>query len=277
MVHGYTLTVDAFTETLEWVADADPAKMKSYGDISAGRLPLLPAAAEVLQQVLAQFAPAEVVISAFGLREGLLYQSMPLPLRKADPLIEGARHIEARQARFAGYGDVLFDWLGPLRRMLDPKAERWMLAACLLHDTFWRLHPNDRADLCFENLSRVNLAGIGHAGRVFIAVASMHRYKAARQVLSDHPVVKLLSKEQQKKAELLGRAMRLAAVISSGDPRALKATSLDLTDGHLTLAMASDGLALEGEVVERRLTALANRMDVTSSIENQPAFYLSKV
>ena len=50
-------------------------------------------------------SPERVAISAYGLREGLLYRQMPEAMRALDPLIEACRHMEAASARSPGFGD----------------------------------------------------------------------------------------------------------------------------------------------------------------------------
>jgi exopolyphosphatase/guanosine-5'-triphosphate,3'-diphosphate pyrophosphatase len=61
-----------------------------------------------------QFRPKEVAISAYGIREGLLYEQMSEALRHRDPLIEAARHAEATNARMPGFGRALYYFIAPL-------------------------------------------------------------------------------------------------------------------------------------------------------------------
>ena len=49
-----------------------------------------------------------MVISGYGLREGLLYRQMPEAMRMQDPLIEACRHMEAASARSPGFGEALY-------------------------------------------------------------------------------------------------------------------------------------------------------------------------
>src|SRR3546814_12268880 len=48
---------------------------------------------------------SQVVISAWGLREGLLYQQLNPHVQALDPLIEAARSEGDREGRFQGQGD----------------------------------------------------------------------------------------------------------------------------------------------------------------------------
>ena len=59
----------------------------------------------MLAELLRRIEPERVAISAYGLREGLLYRQMPEAMRLLDPLIEACRHMEAASARCPGFGD----------------------------------------------------------------------------------------------------------------------------------------------------------------------------
>ena len=69
--------------------------------------------------------------------------------------------------------------------------------ACLLHDTSWRAHPDYRAESCFDNVTRANLAALSHPQRVFLGLALLHRYKNSRAGSAMTPLFELLSGLQQ--------------------------------------------------------------------------------
>jgi exopolyphosphatase / guanosine-5'-triphosphate,3'-diphosphate pyrophosphatase len=106
--------------------------------------------------------PERVAISAYGLREGLLYRQMPEAMRRRDPLIEACRHMEKAMARCPGFGAALYEWLLPLYVGMPEAEKRLVRAACLIHDINWRGHPDFRAELCFESVTRANICGIDH-------------------------------------------------------------------------------------------------------------------
>ena len=154
--------------------------MSAMTGTSSQRLSLIPLAGLVLAELVKRISPDRVAISAYGLREGLLYRQMPEPMRLLDPLIEACRHMEAAAARAPGFGDALARLAdAALRRSSSPSEHRLILAACLLHDVNWRAHPDYRAELCFESVTRANIAGVDHAERVFLGLALLNRYKAS--------------------------------------------------------------------------------------------------
>jgi len=83
-------------------------------------------------------------------------------------------------------------------------------------------------------------------------------------------VRRLVSDAQVGKAIVLGLALRLAHTVTGGAMNLLQRTSLVLGDEHLTLSLPEDSKCLIGEVVERRLEALAKALGRTGAITYLP-------
>ena len=263
VLHCYEPPVPQLMETLAWMRDQDQSRMSAMTGTSAARLSLVPLAAQVLAEMLRRIEPGKVKISAFGLREGLLYRQMTEEMRAQDPLIEACRHMEEAAARSPGFGDTLYDWLVPLYPDLPQPELRLMRAACLLHDVNWRAHPDYRAELCFESVIRANVAGLNHAERIFLGLTLYNRYKAAgppSEALARYGP--LIPAERAADAVVLGRALRLGAMLSGSAIGVLEHAPLTIADGMLRLTLTGDARDFAGEAVERRLQALASRLGV---------------
>lgn len=267
VLHEYRMTAEDVQATLAWVAASDPATLRARTGTSAERMALVPLACEVLAQLLRTLRPSEIDISAYGIREGLLYELMPAELRARDPLIEAARMAEATQARMPGFGRQLFDFLLPIYKGRPVARMRLIKAACLLHDTTWRAHPDYRAEVCFDNVTRANLGGLDHAGRVFLGLALLHRYKNSRAGSRFEPLFRLISEDQQRDAEVLGKAMRFGAMFAGGDPALAGRLRYQPRKGVLRLSLTLRGQALFGEVAEARFRALAAALKADPVIE----------
>jgi exopolyphosphatase/guanosine-5'-triphosphate,3'-diphosphate pyrophosphatase len=250
-------------ETLGWIRAQDQAAMSSLTGTSAARLSLVPLATEVLAELVRRIEPERIAISGYGLREGLLYRQMPEQMRALDPLIEACRHMEAASARMPGFGDALFAWLAPLYADRPAGEQRLVRAACLLHDVNWRAHPDYRAELCFESVTRANIGGIDHPERVFLGLALLNRYKAATPGEISMPYGELLTPERATEAAVLGRAMRLGAMLSGSAMGVLEHATLVLSEDRLELRLRGSGRDFAGDSVERRLLSLAARLDRT--------------
>lgn len=257
VLHEYRMTPDGLTATLDWLQTTDLPALRGRTGTSAERMELVPLACEVLREMIRILKPSEIDVSAYGIREGLLFEQMPDRLRARDPLIEAARMTELTQARIPGFGKKLFAFLEPLFKDATHERLRLVKAACLLHDTTWRAHPDYRAEACFDNATRANLGGLDHPGRVFLGLALLHRYKNSRSGSRMEPLFRLLSEADIQDAEALGKAMRFGAMFSIGDPAQAGELRWNLKKRQLTLALTEDGLGLFGEVAQARFAALA--------------------
>ncbi len=266
VLHGYEPPIPQLLETLEWIGKQDQAAMSAMTGTSSQRLALIPMASLVLAELIRRIKPDRVAISAYGLREGLLYRQMPEPMRLLDPLLEACRHMEAAAARTPGFGEALHAWLAPLYADRTPEEHRLNLAACLLHDVNWRAHPDYRAELCFESVTRANIAGVDHAERVFLGLALLNRYKVGAPDDEVQRYGALLSGARSAEAEVLGRAMRLGAMLSGSAMGVLEHTSLAREDDRLVLTLRGKAQEFAGDPVERRLQTLASRLDCTGEV-----------
>ncbi|MEM8789316.1 MAG: hypothetical protein AAGE76_13745 [Pseudomonadota bacterium] len=128
----------------------------------------------------------------------------------------------------------------------------------------WRAHPDYRAEVCFETVTRANLSGLDHAGRVFLGAAIQHRYKNRAPL--EGGVYDLLNDEERMAAEILGNGLRLGAMLSGAAPGSLENTELGLDRDTLRLTLRGPARDLRGEAVDRRLAALAGRLGLESAV-----------
>ena len=266
VLHEYRMTTKGMLETLDWIATADLAVLRARTGTSSERMELVPLACEVLREIIRMLKPSEIDVSAYGIREGLLYEQMPEQLRARDPLIEAARMAEKSFARMPGFGKKLFEFLHPLFVDATPERLRLIKAACLLHDTTWRAHPDYRAEACFDNATRANLGGLDHPGRVFLGLALLHRYKNSHSGSRMENLFRLLTEDELKDAEVLGKAMRFGAMFAVGDPGLAARLHWAPKTKMLQLDLTADGEGLFGEVAQARFTSLAQSLKATTKL-----------
>jgi exopolyphosphatase/guanosine-5'-triphosphate,3'-diphosphate pyrophosphatase len=266
VLHGYEPPIGQLLETLDWIGKQDQAQMSTITGTSMQRLSLVPLASRVLNELIRKIDPEAVAVSGYGLREGLLYRQMPESMRLQDPLVEACRHMEQASARSPGFGQALYEWLLPLYAGRPAKEHRLILAACLLHDVNWRAHPDYRAELCFESVTRANIAGVDHADRVYLGLALLNRYKAIAPAEEIKRYGGLLSPARAGEAAVLGRAMRLGSMLSGSATGVLEDASLRTEGGRLLLTLTGPGREFAGDAVTRRLQTLAQRLDCESEV-----------
>jgi len=260
VVHGYAPDLRRLAETLKWIPGQSAGDLNALTGTSQARLSLVPHAAPVLAELIRRVGPERVVFSGYGLREGLLYRQMPEEMRALDPLIEACLHTEAASARTPGFGTVLYEWLLPLYADRSAADLRLVRAACLLHDVNWRAHPDYRAELCFESVTRANLSGVDHADRVYLGLALLNRYKTAALTGPAERYARLLDDTRATDAVVLGKAMRLGAMLSGASVGILEHATLELTADRVVLGLTGPARDCAGETVDRRLQSLASRL-----------------
>lgn len=266
VLQGYEIEAGEAAELCDWAIATEGADLKKAAEVSSSRLASVGAGAMALKRLILELRPDEVAISAFGLREGLIHAAMPPEIRAEEPLLSAARRAEARNARCPGFGDELFDWMAPAITGFDEERMRLAHAACLLHDVNWRAHPDYRASACFGTVTRANLGGVGHKGRLFMGAALIHRYKGSGRDDEAKASVARLPDDVRAQAEIVGRAARLGAMLSGSIYGTLGHCPLTVSDGVLTLSYSNGAAVFAGERVERRLKALAASMGLEGAI-----------
>lgn len=258
VLHEYRMDADAVAQTITFIEQHTPEELRRLCGISSTRMSLLPYAAEVLEELLKQFKPADIAISSYGIREGLLYEQMPEELRRRDPLIEASRFSEAKDARLPGFGKRLYSFVKPLFPEADETRLRLIKAACLMHDVSWRAHPDYRAEICFDNATRANLGGLKHSERIYLGISLLYRYRNKPEGTHFEPLFDLLDQDDQLEAEILGKAMRLGAMLWMDKLTREEAQLLwDPKTRDLSLRLSEKSAPLYGEVTEARFRSLA--------------------
>ena len=260
VLHEFELPAAAMRGLAEEVAETKPEALAREISSSRERLAVIPLSARVLARLIEAAQPLSVAVSAFGLREGVLWERLPDAMRHEDPLLSAAEEMERRLARFPGFGAELAAWLAPLFPEAAPERRRLIEAACRLNDVAWTAHPDYRDQAVFETVYRASLSGVGHAERAWLGAALRHRYKSGKPKREDAPALSLLSAEAREAARTVGRAIRLGAMLSGSARGVLPETRLSAAEGRLELALPESAAALAGEAVEKRLAALAESL-----------------
>ncbi|WP_448664495.1 Ppx/GppA family phosphatase [Sphingomonas sp. CJ20] len=257
VVHQYPLSVERIAELSRTLGSLSKPQLKAIPDMSAARLPTLADATSLLGAVLRHLGSAGTVVSAYGLREGLLFQRLSPVQRREDPLIAAARDEGRRLGRFPEHGDLLDAWLAPLFADAGEHA-RLRHAACLLADVGWRANPEFRAERGMEIGLHGNWVGIDATGRALVAQALYTSLGGT--LVTPEPLARLAGPEALQHAKHWGLAMRLGQRLSGGVAAPLKRSRLEMDTGAVTLTLAPTDAALYGEAVEKRHKALAQAL-----------------
>jgi exopolyphosphatase/guanosine-5'-triphosphate,3'-diphosphate pyrophosphatase len=260
VMHNYVIPSRDALEFAKLVERIEADALSEIDSVSSARRPLLAYGAVVLEEIIRQYEPAVIVVSALGVREGLLYESLAAEDRAKDPLIEAASEFNRLRARAPEHALELFDWTSGFLATthLDETGDETRLrkAACLLSDIAWRAHPDYRAEQSHDAIVDANLIGLDHPSRAFLALAVAFRHVTSNEEIGIGSQA-LASPRQLDRARILGAAMRVAYILSAGQPGVLPMTSMTAEGGRVTLNLPPELAALNSERLQSRLKQFA--------------------
>ncbi|MGJ0510071.1 MAG: Ppx/GppA family phosphatase [Methylocystis sp.] len=271
VMHNYRIQTSEAADFAALVEHVDSAAIEDIDVVSTARRPLLAYGAIVLDEIIRRARPKEIVISAAGVREGLLFERLSDDERKVDPLLSGSRELEALFARAPGYGDDLIAWTDAFMASSDidetPEEKRLRHAACLLSDIAWRAHPEYRAERAMNIVTQGPFVSIDHPGRAFLSLAIIMRHEGPDGGGGIGMVRSLLTTRLLVRARVLGAAMRAAYLVSASMPGILPRTSLIVRKRILTLTLPGDFEDLGSERVLNRLKSVGRLLGMDAQIE----------
>ncbi len=270
IIHHYRIGRSEGEDLARIVGRLGRRSLASIRGVSRKRVETLPFAALLLERLLRLAGPSEVVFSAYGLREGYLYDLLDRAERRQDPLLAYARELGAREGRLGDIGVDLFEWVAAVRPPVAQASERLVQAICHMSDIGWREHPDYRAVHGFHRVLHLPAVAWTHRERVFAAMAIAYRYGGEFE--ESAVVDRLLDPDGRRHAIALGLALRLAFSMSGGGALALlKSAALRLEPERLVLTLPAGAVALYGEAVKRRLEALGRALEKPVSVETGTA------
>jgi exopolyphosphatase/guanosine-5'-triphosphate,3'-diphosphate pyrophosphatase len=249
----------------ELVRATTPAALRAKVGVSSSRLQTLPAAAAVLDGLCRVLEPARVVVSAFGLREGILFDDLSDERRAEDPLLAAALEVGERLGRFGDHGALLDRWIAPLFPNDSPEAARLRLAACLLADVAWNAHPDFRAEWAVDMGVHGNWVGIDADGRAILGRALCSTF-GGDGVYNDN-LGALIEARVLDHADRWGRAIRLAQRLSGGTASLLRRTRIAPRDDRLVLTLRRGDEGLYSDTVAKRFRQLGSVLDLSPVVE----------
>jgi len=260
VTHQYHLPIGDLGKLRRFVASDDPRLAK---DISPMRLASLPVGAMLVKLLAEELEPDAITVSAFGIREGLLYSLLPRRARGEDPLL--AALDDSGHHDFESYADgfALDEWIGSLFDD-EPSLARIRCAAGLLAASAGKATGPFRAERAIEAALHGNWPAIDAHERVLLAQALRSSFGRTKPIAL--PLAGLCKEEELIRAHEWGLALRFALRFSGGASPILRKSRLEVEGGSLRLIVQKSKAALVTEVVQRRLLELADALGLGAVI-----------
>jgi exopolyphosphatase/guanosine-5'-triphosphate,3'-diphosphate pyrophosphatase len=225
--------------------------------VSKRRAEALPYGAIALERLILATNARDVVVSANGLREGLLFAQLAPDERAKDPLLEYAAGANAREARSPEHAYEIMRWSDPLFGDDSQELRRVREAAYLFCDVGWRRHPDDRAQGAFHQVLTAPFTGADHRARSLIASSVLYRYSGDEDAPQELARADLLTPDDETRALRIGLSARLAFELSGSATGELQHYRLRLTPTRVLLEVPRRREMIAGESTQKRLGALA--------------------
>ena len=262
VMHGYVVRAKEALEFCRLVRRVHPETLSQIEVVASARRPLLPYAALVLEHIPLKTKVSEVVFSALGVREGLIYSRLGARERKRDALLTAARDLNQLRSRSPRHGEDLIVWTDKFMASSGinetPEERRLRHAACLVADIGWRAHPDYRGEQSLNVIAHAGFLGIDHPGRAYLALSVFFRHVGVTHDEELSPRIReLASTRTLDRARVLGAAMRVAYMVSASQPGVLPRSPLKVLRHRLVLRLSGKFALLAGDRVATRLRHLA--------------------
>ncbi|MDR3528028.1 MAG: Ppx/GppA family phosphatase [Rhizomicrobium sp.] len=267
ILQNYTIPYSRAVELSTVLAKQGRKSLENLANVSKRRMELLPFGAIVLQRLLVAAKFKDVVVSANGVREGIVFDKLSPEERGKDPLIDFAGIQNTRFSRSPAHAMEMFAWATPLFADENAYYRRLRLAASLLTDLGWRRHPEYRTRGSYQEVLNMPFGGADHKARAFIAACIFHRYAGDDEMPEDLRLTGMLDKQEEKRALKIGLAARLAFDLSASAAGELGHYRLRLTPSKVILEIPQRRGAVADDAVGKRLGALGGAFDRNAEIQ----------
>jgi exopolyphosphatase/guanosine-5'-triphosphate,3'-diphosphate pyrophosphatase len=258
VIHNYEMEPRRAQRLVSRLAQLNRDKLKNVPGLSTSRIPTLKDAAWLLSMLVRYLNSSKMVVSAYGVREGLLFQSLSKQEAARDPLLLATEDAGTAQARFPANSKLLGKWIADIFAYDPPEWHRIRQAACNLGDVAWRANPNFRAERGLEMGLHGNWVGITGPEREMLGQALYTSFGGGNDIFPGGG--QLASEQATKLAISWGLAMRLGQRLSGGTRNPLEQTKIRKTGKKLELTIAGDLIHLYGDAVAKRHGHLAKML-----------------
>ena len=262
--HGFEIDAAAAQAIAKSLARKKLETLAPIPGIAGARLAALPNTAALLAVLIRALQPGRLVFSSWGLREGVLWDSMAPAVRLQDPLVAGAAAFTSEYGISAGTAAMVAGWTGAASAAeVGPHSERLRLTATMLCLATAMVEPNLRGDLARNWALRKRWIGASPAERAMLAAAMI-----ANTGRSDLPpeLLRLAAPDELREAQAWGFAVRLCRRFSGTTAQGIRGSALRHEGETLVLDVQPQIAVLVNEGVERDLKVLAAHLGLKPEV-----------
>jgi exopolyphosphatase/guanosine-5'-triphosphate,3'-diphosphate pyrophosphatase len=262
--HGFEVTRKEARKLIDELRGLTLESVMEHERISSMRAEKLPDASVLLEALLEYLSPSRIIVSSWGIREGLLYDRLPPHGRAQDPLLAGVSVFAAQRGATPTLAARMAAWTLDAAPSRKNGSERLRLAATMLGLASMQIEPNIRHPQAIAWALHKRWLGIDGKDRAMLAAAisaNGNRLELPRELFE------LASKEALDEAVGWGLALRLARRLGARSPRSLQVSRLVVDDHTLILRLARSHEALFGVPTEKDMKLLSDHLGLGWAVE----------
>ena len=265
--HGLELARKDARRLARKVAGMTPDALRRNPRLSSGRAETLPHTGPLLEALLDRLKPPGVVFSSWGLREGLLFDSLPAEQKLQDPLLAAVSVFADLRGCPPTLATRVAGWTVDAMPPGWSGSERIRLAATSLALASMQVEPNLRIALGMDWALQKRWVGVTGEERVLMAAAVAAN---GNQTALPSSLVAMAAKDRLEAAICWGLAIRLCRRLGGRSRASLQATRLVVEQDRLVLAIEEGRAVLFGQPNEKDLAVLAARMGLKPELRILP-------
>lgn len=241
-LHGTVVPRVDLEHIVEMLDNMSLSERQGLPGLSPARADIIVAGLAVIAEVVARLEAPEVVVSAYGIREGVLLEAARVTPTVADPgaarersvsqLAERSHYEEHHSQHVQTLALQLFDSIGT--RLGCSTADRQLLSdAALLHDIGYHINYDKHHKHTYHLVQHAELLGMTPAEQIIIA--NVARYHRGSMPKAKHPNFGPLDKEMRNTIVALSAILRVADGFDRGHSGAVQAIKVRWTRRALRL------------------------------------------
>ena len=216
-VHGTVIPHAELEHVVSMLLDMSPEERQAVPGLSAARSDIIVGGLAVAAEVAARVEARELVVSGYGIREGILLESAHVAPAPADPgearersvreLAERSHYEEMHSKHVQMLALQLFDSVGQ-RLGCTPDDRRLLSDAALLHDIGYHISYDKHNKHSYHLIEHAELLGMTPAEQ--IVVANVARYHRGAEPKKKHVNYGGLDKSMRETIKRLAAILRVA-------------------------------------------------------------------
>jgi exopolyphosphatase/guanosine-5'-triphosphate,3'-diphosphate pyrophosphatase len=273
-VHGTRVPREEVEHIIDLLQTTPPDERSQIRGLNAGRADIMLAGVTVAAEVMARIEARDLLVSGYGIREGILLERAKVRTTPADPGVARERsvrtfaercHYEEGHARHVQKLALqIFDAIGG-RLECTPVDRRILADASLLHDVGYHINYDQHHKHSYHLILHADLLGMTPDEQIMVANVARYHRGAAPKV--KHENFGKLDSVTRHRIEVLSAMLRVADGFDRGHIGAVASVKVRWSERAVRITAVADPRA---RVLRLELWGASRKAELLSKICGRP-------